>query len=94
VGFSIKLFDKLYWFYIFTLTINCSTFYQTNENLMLLKKLCKINKGKFGKKKLMILIIVKGSYKKQQIFCQTSSYEKGNMSITNMRICENDLILN
>jgi hypothetical protein len=24
--------------------------YQTKENLMLLKKLCKVNKGKFGKK--------------------------------------------
>jgi hypothetical protein len=34
---------------MFTLTINCIALYQTNKNLMLLKKLCKVNKDKFEK---------------------------------------------
>jgi hypothetical protein len=49
LGFNIKLIDKLYWFYMLTLTINCSVLYKKKENLMLLKKLCKVNKDKFGK---------------------------------------------
>ena len=68
MSFSIKLIDKLYWFYMFTPTINCSVLYQTKENLMLLKKLCKVNKGKFGKRIINVLIIVKESYKKRQLF--------------------------
>jgi hypothetical protein len=35
---------------MFTLTINCSVLYQTKKNLILLKKLYKVNKDKFGKK--------------------------------------------
>jgi hypothetical protein len=42
---------------------------------MLLKKLCKVNRGNFGKKESMSL--AKKSYKKGQILCQTSSYKKG-----------------
>jgi hypothetical protein len=34
---------------IFTLTIKCSVLYKTKEKLMLLKKIYKVNKGKFGK---------------------------------------------
>jgi hypothetical protein len=34
---------------MFTLTINCSVLYQIKNYLILLKKLCKVNKGKFGK---------------------------------------------
>jgi hypothetical protein len=60
MGFSIKLIDNLYWFYMFTLIINCSAWYQTKENLMLLKKLYKVNKGKFGK----IIINVIDNYKR------------------------------
>jgi hypothetical protein len=41
MDFSIKLIDKLYWFYMFTLTINCNILYQTKENLMLLKNYAK-----------------------------------------------------
>jgi hypothetical protein len=43
---------------------------------MLLKKSCKVNKGKF-EKKLMSLIVVKRSYKRRQFFFyQISSYKK------------------
>jgi hypothetical protein len=45
---------------MFTLTINCSALYQTKENLILLKKLYKINKGKFGK----IIINIIDNYKR------------------------------
>jgi hypothetical protein len=41
---------------------------------MLLKKLCKVNRGNFGKTESMSL--AKESYKKGQIFCQTSFYKK------------------
>jgi hypothetical protein len=55
VDFSIELIDKLHWFYMFTLIINCSVLYQTKENLMLLKKPCKVNKGKFGKRIINVI---------------------------------------
>jgi hypothetical protein len=50
------LIEKLHWFYMFTLTINCSVLYQTEKNLMLLKKLCKVNKGKFERKIIINVI--------------------------------------
>jgi hypothetical protein len=34
---------------MFTLTLNYNVLYQTKENLILLKKLCKVNKDKFRK---------------------------------------------
>jgi hypothetical protein len=47
-------------------TFNCIVLYQIKENLMILKKLWKVNKRKFKrKKKLMSLIIVNESYKKR-----------------------------
>jgi hypothetical protein len=55
MSFSIKLIDKLYWFYMFTLIINWSVLFQTKENLMLLKELCKVNKGKFERKKINVI---------------------------------------
>jgi hypothetical protein len=40
---------------MFTLTINCSALYQTKENLMPLKKPCKVNNDKFGKKIINVI---------------------------------------